>query len=237
MADGVHGDEPEHTALSQQTKGAAEEMRDQIGIAMRAFMDGLQPREVVLHAPSDDPVFARERRIADDGVEPTIVAREDLRELDLPMKRRDAVLARAQPSLTFRNQATSWSLHFSHDRIMGWTIVPGGALWGRNVRFTPVPFLDFARGVMITGDVPARDLNRVFQALLDRQLSCNATGRAQLQFDKTGVWRVSFRSTGSISTTRCRSTAGSTGQCSAAIPILRSSTRAFSSRWGSAPRW
>ncbi len=98
MADSVRGDKPEHTALPQQAKRAAEEMRHQIGIAMRALVERLQPREVVLHTAGDNRVLPGKRRIPHNGVEPAIVAREHLGELDLPVKRREAVLSRKQPS-------------------------------------------------------------------------------------------------------------------------------------------
>ena len=51
-------------------------------------MQHLQPGQIILAVAADDRVLAGEGRIADDGVESAILAREDLGKFDLPMKRR-----------------------------------------------------------------------------------------------------------------------------------------------------
>ena len=43
LSDRIRRNQPECAAFAQQPKGAAEEMCDKIGVAMRAFMQHLQP--------------------------------------------------------------------------------------------------------------------------------------------------------------------------------------------------
>src|SRR5262249_54402083 len=96
LADGVGGDQAEDPAPAKQVESVAEEMRDQIGIAMRPFMQPLQPWQITLGVAGDNHVLASEGWIADDGVEARIVPGEDLREFDLPVEWRDRVRALAQ---------------------------------------------------------------------------------------------------------------------------------------------
>ncbi len=59
-------------------------MRDEIGVPVRARMEGLKPIEVMVRVDSDCRVLASEGRIADDRIETGFVAIEDLREFERP---------------------------------------------------------------------------------------------------------------------------------------------------------
>ena len=71
-------------------------MCDDIGIPMSPLVQDLEPRQVVFGVSIDDRVLAGERRIANNRVESGIVAREDLREFDLPVERRHRAVACTQ---------------------------------------------------------------------------------------------------------------------------------------------
>ena len=77
LADRVSCNQPKHAALTEQTESASEEMRDQVGIPMRALMQCLAGshgysssncRPMIVFLPSKG-------RIADDGVKPTVLPR------------------------------------------------------------------------------------------------------------------------------------------------------------------
>src|SRR2546423_388049 len=72
LADRVRGDEAERSAGANQSEGSAEEMRDEVGVAVRAFVKRLQPRQITCSICPDDAVLTREWRITNDGVEAAI---------------------------------------------------------------------------------------------------------------------------------------------------------------------
>ncbi len=61
LADRVGGEEAEAAAVAQQPVSAAKEMRDDVGIAVRARMQGLEPIEVVLGVDRDRRRSCRRR--------------------------------------------------------------------------------------------------------------------------------------------------------------------------------
>ena len=95
LADRVGGDQPEGTALAQQTEGAAEEMRDEVGVAVRALVQRLQPVRIVRpRLPAMIVFLPAKGGLPTIASKPPILAREHLRELDLPVERADRMLAR-----------------------------------------------------------------------------------------------------------------------------------------------
>jgi len=104
LADRVGRDQPEHAAVSEEAESTAKEVRDEISISMRTFVQRLQPRQIVFDVSLDDRILAGKRRIADDGVEAAILASEHLRKLDLPMKWWDWMLARREARRKWRDR-------------------------------------------------------------------------------------------------------------------------------------
>ena len=103
LADGVGGDQSIGTTWTKQAECAAKEMRDKIGITVRALMQGLQPGHIILPVSRTDRILASERRIADDRVEADTLPRKDLWELQRPMERPDRVFARLQCRTKWRD--------------------------------------------------------------------------------------------------------------------------------------
>ena len=68
-------------------------MRYEISVAVSAGVERLKPLGVSRTIRGGDCVLSREGWIANDGIEPWIVAIEHLWELEVPMERRDRVLA------------------------------------------------------------------------------------------------------------------------------------------------
>ena len=64
-------------------------MGDEVGVAVRALMDVLEPVEVTVGVAAQQRVLTGERRVADDCIEARVVALEDLGELDAPVERGD----------------------------------------------------------------------------------------------------------------------------------------------------
>lgn len=94
LRNGVRRNQPERAAVSQKTESAAIEMRHQVGIAVCPLVERLKPGQIIAAIPGDDRVLARKRRIADDGVEARILAREHLGKFDRPVKGAKRMLTR-----------------------------------------------------------------------------------------------------------------------------------------------
>jgi len=71
-------------------------VRDEIGVAVTTFVQDLEPVGVTVGVPGSERVLARERRIPQDGVEPRVLAVEDLGELELPVERHEWPLGMAE---------------------------------------------------------------------------------------------------------------------------------------------
>ncbi len=99
LADGIGRDQPEGAAVAQQAERAAEEMRAQVGVAVCAGMERLEPIGIGGGVARGDRVLARERRVADDRVEAGVGAGEHVLELQLPVERRDADRRAAERAL------------------------------------------------------------------------------------------------------------------------------------------
>ena len=61
-------------------------MRNEIGVTMRTWMQGLKPGQVAITITGTDCVFSSKRRIADDCIKAWLSAQKYLWELDWPMK-------------------------------------------------------------------------------------------------------------------------------------------------------
>lgn len=64
-------------------------MGDEVGIAVRPFVDRLEPVEIAFGIARDDAVLAGEGRVPHDRIEARVLAREDLREDERPVERAD----------------------------------------------------------------------------------------------------------------------------------------------------
>jgi hypothetical protein len=71
-------------------------MRHEICIAMRAFMQRLQPGQIILSVSGTNGVLAGERWIAHDCVEAAVLTRKHLWKFHLPMERRNGMRADPQ---------------------------------------------------------------------------------------------------------------------------------------------
>ena len=131
MANGVRGNQPKTSVLSQQIKRPPIEVRDQIGVAMRFLVDSFEPVKIPLTVAVDQRVFPSERRIAHHRIKPTILASEHFRKLDLPVERLDGLRAAAQCVRGFRQwQAVFNPPLLAHivDQLPGQGIEPLDAL-------------------------------------------------------------------------------------------------------------
>ena len=71
-------------------EGATEEVGDEIGVAVAALVQRLQPvRDTPSRVASRERVLARERRVAHERIEPRVRPLEHLRELELPVERHE----------------------------------------------------------------------------------------------------------------------------------------------------
>ena len=75
--------------LAQEKERPAEDVGDQVRVAVRAFVHGLQPVGVVLRMARDERVLGGERRVADESVEAAVRTVEHPGELERPVERRD----------------------------------------------------------------------------------------------------------------------------------------------------
>ena len=75
-----------------------EEVRHQVSVAMALGVRLLQPIRISVDIRARYRILARERWVADDGIEARIRATEHLGELDLPMERREGRFAASQAS-------------------------------------------------------------------------------------------------------------------------------------------
>lgn len=69
LGDGVGGDEAEGAPRPQEVERAAEEVGDEVGVAVGFFVEDFEPVEVSGPVAIADGVLPGERRIADDEVE------------------------------------------------------------------------------------------------------------------------------------------------------------------------
>src|SRR5205085_5450396 len=86
LGDGVGGDEPERSAAAQEIECTPEEMRGQVGIAVRLVVQYLQPLDEAVPVGFGDGVLPGERRIAHKRIEPRVLSVEHLRKFDAPME-------------------------------------------------------------------------------------------------------------------------------------------------------
>src|SRR5690348_6298657 len=87
LTDRVRRDQPERAVGAQEVKPAAEEVGDEISVAVAVGVRLLQPVRIALDVGLAQRVLARERRVPDDRVEPRALTAEHLWELDLPVER------------------------------------------------------------------------------------------------------------------------------------------------------
>ena len=91
LSDRVRGDQAEGPLFPQQVKRPTEEVRDEVRVAVRLVVKGLEPVEIAVAVAVDERVLARERRVPHERIEPRILAVEHLGKLDLPVERDDGV--------------------------------------------------------------------------------------------------------------------------------------------------
>ena len=87
----------ESPAIAKQLVSAAKKMGDQIGVAVSALVNALEPVDVVLGIRSEKRVLSGERWIADYRVESWIHAPEHFCELHLPVEWHDGRLSDPYP--------------------------------------------------------------------------------------------------------------------------------------------
>src|SRR5690606_2015057 len=79
LADRVGSYKAESAIRPQQPERMPEEVRYEISIAMGAFMQCLQPRQIIFPVARDNRILAGERRITDHCVESRIIPPEHFR--------------------------------------------------------------------------------------------------------------------------------------------------------------